>query len=91
MLERCKTITRACKREIKVYRVSQDRRTPWTARALLALALGYARMPFDLIPHFLSVIGRLDDAIMVPALIIFALTSPPPEILRGAVRGSMPK
>jgi len=56
------------KQEIKVYQlVLADRRTPRTARFLLGLAVGYALLPFDLIPDFVLVIGHLDDLIAVTA------------------------
>jgi len=36
------------------------------------LAIGYALLPFDLIPDFLPVIGHLDDALIVSGLIYLA-------------------
>jgi uncharacterized membrane protein YkvA (DUF1232 family) len=54
-----------------------DSRTPVQAKIFLGLAVGYLCMPFDLIP----VIGHLDDAIIVPALIFAALRLVPREIV----------
>lgn len=45
------------------------RPVPWKAFALLALALAYLVMPFDLIPDFLVIIGVLDDVIIVSWLL----------------------
>ncbi len=56
-------------------------RTPKSAKTLLGLAIGYALLPFDLIPDFLPVIGHLDDAIIVPGLIYLALKRVPQEII----------
>ena len=82
MLERLKSIGRRFRRELKVYRlVFRDPRTPRAAKLLLGLALAYAALPFDLIPDFVPVIGHLDDAIIIPALVIVALKMIPNEVV----------
>jgi uncharacterized membrane protein YkvA (DUF1232 family) len=56
--ERLTTVRSTFQRELKVYRlVLADQRTPRAAKLLLGLAVGYALMPFDLIPDFLPIIG----------------------------------
>jgi uncharacterized membrane protein YkvA (DUF1232 family) len=71
--ERSRRLVESFKREITVYRrVLRDEQTPPRAKLFLALAIAYACMPFDLIPDFIPVIGHLDDAIIVPALVILA-------------------
>ncbi len=80
--ERSKEITRAFKRELIVYqRVLRDERTTVVAKLFLDLAIGYLLMPFDLIPDFIPVIGRLDDVVIVPALVFIALRYIPREIV----------
>lgn len=79
---RLKAVGRNLKREIQVYRlVLKDHRTPRLAKILLGLAVGYAVLPFDIIPDFIPVIGQLDDLIIVPALIIVALKMIPKEVV----------
>ena len=58
----------------------QDPRTPRTARLLLWLALAYVALPLDLIPDFLPVLGQLDDALIVPVLIVLALRYVPAAV-----------
>lgn len=72
---------------IKVYRlILKDRRTPKAAKVLLALAIGYTLMPFDLIPDFLPVIGHVDDIIIVPLLLYLAIRMIPKEVIEECER-----
>ena len=82
MFETVKAAARRITREITVYRlVLKDQRTPKLAKVLLGLAVGYAALPFDLIPDFLPIIGHLDDLIIVPTLVILALRLIPTEVV----------
>jgi uncharacterized membrane protein YkvA (DUF1232 family) len=80
--ERSKQMARLFKRELIIYqRVLKDERTPARAKIFLGLAVGYLCMPFDLIPDFIPMVGHLDDAVIIPALIFVALRSVPREIV----------
>jgi uncharacterized membrane protein YkvA (DUF1232 family) len=80
--ERSKDMARLFKRELIVYQhVLQDERTPLSAKLFLAFAIGYLFMPFDLIPDFIPVIGHLDDAVIIPALVFAALRRVPRELV----------
>jgi uncharacterized membrane protein YkvA (DUF1232 family) len=80
--ERSKDMARLFKRELIVYqRVLRDERTPLSAKLVLALAIGYLCMPFDLIPDFIPVIGHLDDAVIIPALVFVALRLVPRKLV----------
>ena len=78
-----KAIGMKLKRELKAYqRMLRHRRTPRMAKLLLALAVGYALLPFDLIPDFIPLIGHLDDMVIVPALLFVALKMIPKEVIK---------
>ncbi len=82
MFRGIKVFGRIVKKEVEVYRsVMIDARTPWLARLLLCLAIGYLLLPFDLIPDFIPFIGHVDDLILVTALIILAVRMIPPEVM----------
>ena len=79
---RLKALVTTVKRELKVYQLMlKDRRTPWLAKALLVVAVGYALSPIDIIPDFIPVLGYLDDVILVPGLIAIALKMIPHEVV----------
>jgi len=80
--ERLKWIGRRFKQELRVYQlVLKDPRTPKLAKWLLGLAVGYALLPFDLIPDFIPVIGHLDDVILIPLLVILAVKLIPTKVI----------
>ncbi|MBF8267545.1 MAG: hypothetical protein HW388_1053 [Dehalococcoidia bacterium] len=82
LFDKLKSISRRFKQEVNVYRlVLKDSRTPRRAKLLLALALGYLMLPFDLVPDFIPVLGSLDDVIIVPTLVIVALRMVPREVV----------
>lgn len=69
-LARLKGWARQLKREtVALWFASRDPRTPWTAKALALLTVGYALSPMDLIPDFIPVLGFVDDAIILPVMI----------------------
>jgi uncharacterized membrane protein YkvA (DUF1232 family) len=59
----------------------RDPRTPWYARAVAAAVVAYALSPIDLIPDFVPVLGYVDDLIIVPLGIAFALKLVPPHVM----------
>ena len=64
-----------------LYLAYRDPRTPWYAKVFMALIIGYALSPIDLIPDFIPVFGYLDDLIIVPAGVALSLKMIPKEVL----------
>ena len=64
-----------------LYYAYQDPRVPWLAKVWIAVVVGYAFSPIDLIPDFIPVIGLLDDLLLVPIGIAIALKMIPPEVM----------
>lgn len=80
--EKLKQIAAQLKAEFDFYkRLQQHPQTPILAKSLLWLAIGYLLMPFDLIPDFLPVIGQLDELVIIPILLYWALKLTPPDII----------
>ena len=80
--EKLKKIAAQLKAEFAFYkRLQQHPQTPKLAKALLWLAIGYLLMPFDLIPDFLPVIGQLDELVIIPILLYWAIKLTPPAII----------
>ena len=60
--------------------LKDDTRVPRISRVLITAAVAYFFMPIDIIPDFIPVLGQVDDAIIVPFLIILALMFIPKKI-----------
>jgi uncharacterized membrane protein YkvA (DUF1232 family) len=55
--------------------------TPWYATALGAFVVAYALSPIDLIPDFIPVLGYVDDVLLLPVLVWFAMKLLPAEVI----------
>ena len=55
--------------------------TPILAKALCIFAAAYALSPIDLIPDFIPVLGYVDDALLLPALIWLAVRLLPVHVV----------
>lgn len=74
---------RSLKREIYVlYLATRDPRTPWYAKAFAACVVAYALSPIDLIPDFVPILGYLDDLILLPIGLYFAIKLIPEEVMK---------
>ena len=82
MIERLKAWAAALKRDaLALWFAYRDPRTPWHAKALALLIVGYALSPIDLIPDFIPVLGLLDELILLPGAIWLALRLVPAQVL----------
>ena len=85
MIEKFKSPAWELKRELSALSVAlHDPRTPWRAKALIALVLACALSPIDLIPDFIPVFGYLDDILIVPVGIALAVKMIPTDVINEA-------
>jgi uncharacterized membrane protein YkvA (DUF1232 family) len=83
--QRLRNWARSLKREVRALWIAvRDPSTPWYARLLGLLVLGYALSPIDLIPDFIPVLGYLDDVILLPLALALLRRLIPPELLAAA-------
>ena len=81
-IERWKQKSRHLKIEIyALYLAYRDPRVPWYAKAFVALVVGYAFSPIDLIPDFIPVLGYLDDLVLIPLGVAVALKMIPEKVM----------
>ncbi len=63
-------------------RLLTDPRVPRTEKALVAGAIIYAIIPFDLIPDMIPFVGQLDDAYLIALTLLRLVDRTEPNILR---------
>lgn len=74
--------TKALKKETAaLYLACKRPDVPLYAKAVIALVVGYALSPIDLIPDFIPVLGYLDDLIIVPAGIALSIRLIPESVM----------
>ena len=64
-----------------VFLALSRRETPWYAKLIAGLTVGYALSPIDLIPDFIPVLGYLDDLILLPALVALTVKLVPASVM----------
>lgn len=85
MIEKIKYWAKKLKVHIDtLYLVYKKRSTPWYAKVVVAITIGYAFSPVDLIPDFIPILKFLDDAILLPVLIWLSLELIPKEVIESA-------
>lgn len=64
-----------------LYLAYKDPRVPWYARLWVAVVVGYAFSPIDLIPDFIPVLGYLDDLVLIPLGVLLAIKLIPADVM----------
>lgn len=81
--ERIRNWARSVKREaVALWFAYKHPGTPMLAKVLCIVVVGYALSPIDLIPDFIPVLGYLDDALLLPALIWLAIRVIPDDVFQ---------
>jgi uncharacterized membrane protein YkvA (DUF1232 family) len=81
-MQRLKDWARAVTRDVVALSLAaRDPRTPWYAKAFALAIAAYALSPIDLIPDFIPVLGYLDEVILLPLAISFAIWLVPPNVM----------
>src|SRR3954469_13486781 len=82
MFAKLKVWAKNLKRQIFIlYFACKDSRVPWYAKVFTACVVAYAFSPIDLIPDFIPILGYLDDVIILPLGIMFALKMLPKDVI----------
>jgi uncharacterized membrane protein YkvA (DUF1232 family) len=82
LLTQLKVKAKQLKQEITaLYYAYQHPEVGAASKIVIAVTLGYALSPIDLIPDFIPVLGYLDDFIILPVLIALAIRLIPQGIM----------
>jgi len=68
-------------------RLLADPRVPAIDRALVAGAIAYAIIPFDLIPDMIPFVGQVDDAYLIALTLLRLMERTDPNVVREHWRG----
>lgn len=63
-------------------RLLADPRVPMVDRALVAGAIAYAIIPFDLIPDMIPFVGQVDDAYLIALTLLRLMERTDPKVVR---------
>lgn len=68
---------------IILYIAFKKKETPWYAKVMAGITIGYALSPIDLVPDFIPVLGYLDDIVILPLFILLSIKLIPHSIIEG--------
>ncbi len=82
MIEKIKKWAKKLKSDIAtLYLAYKHELTPWYAKVVVIITVGYALSPVDIIPDFIPILGFVDDAILLPVFIWLSLKLIPKEVI----------
>jgi uncharacterized membrane protein YkvA (DUF1232 family) len=82
LIEKLKQRARGLRSETyALYFAARHPKTPRYAKLFVACVVAYAFSPLDLIPDFVPILGYLDDLILLPLGIAFAMRMIPDSVL----------
>lgn len=56
-----------------IYVAIKSPKTPWYAKAVGALVVGYALSPIDIIPDFIPILGYIDELLLIPLGVLLTM------------------
>jgi uncharacterized membrane protein YkvA (DUF1232 family) len=68
-----------------IFLALKNKETPWYAKVVAGITIGYALSPIDLIPDFVPLLGYLDDLIILPLLIALSIKLIPKSIMKQSI------
>ena len=68
-------------------RLMLDRRVPLGLKMLLPAAVAYIILPFDLVPDFLPLLGRIDDLLALLLALVLFVGLAPRDVVTEHLRG----
>lgn len=81
LIQKMKEKVKQMKQDVlALYYAYRNPDTPWTAKVLIGITIGYLLSPIDLIPDFIPVLGLLDDLVIVPLLIVASIRLIPDHV-----------
>ena len=72
----------------RIYISMKSKDTPWFAKAMGWITLGYALSPVDLIPDFIPILGYLDDLIILPIFVYLTIKLIPKTVWEDSLEAS---
>lgn len=81
-LQKLKVRAKALKQDVMALYLAYRRPdVPWYAKLVALLVVAYAFSPIDLIPDFIPVLGYLDDIVLIPLGVLWAVRLIPAPIM----------